>query len=479
MTSRTDLAAALDDVLTFVRRYLVMRDDQAVALALWVAHTFVFDRGDQSPILGVTSAVSRSGKSRLFEVLRAVVARPWYVIRPSEAVVFRRIARDHPTLLLDEGDALWNDRSPAAEGLRAILNAGNRRDDAVVSRVVSKGRTFDLADFDIYCPKAVAGIGGLPATVLDRAIVLRMVRRRPDEPVDKLRLRLVKDDGGRLRERLAAATQSLGPLEVPRDRMPPGLTDREEDGWEPLVAIADAAGGDWAERVRAAAVLLQADAAQAAEDDAGLALLLLRDLREIFAAADVEGIPTAVLVHRLVAMTDSPWAAMPPAHRPATGHDLRRMLAPYGIRPDRLSRTIDPGHNRGYLRAAFVDAWGRYLPSRTPGQVDQVDQVSQPGPSERAGGAESGTPGTPGTPATHNGATGDADLAWAFVTLDAGDPGAEGLYPAHRLADMLGRPVEDVSRALRAGAGRLYQAHPGRGPGEVDRWSLLAGVAAS
>jgi hypothetical protein len=39
-----------------------------------------------------------------------------------------------------------------------------------------------------WCPKAVALIGELAGTLADRAVVLRMRRRRPDEAMAKLRL---------------------------------------------------------------------------------------------------------------------------------------------------------------------------------------------------------------------------------------------------------------------------------------------------
>src|SRR5205823_998737 len=78
--------------------------------------------------LAVTSPEKRSGKSRLFEVLEILVANPWKVITPTEAVIFRKIDKDRPTLLLDETDAIFGKRNGENyEGLRALLNAGNRR----------------------------------------------------------------------------------------------------------------------------------------------------------------------------------------------------------------------------------------------------------------------------------------------------------------------------------------------------------------
>ena len=36
--------------------------------------------------------------------------------------------------------------------------------------------------------------------------------------------------------------------------LPEGVTDRRAEAWEPLIAIADAAGGTWPERARVASV---------------------------------------------------------------------------------------------------------------------------------------------------------------------------------------------------------------------------------
>ena len=88
-----ELAATLDGLAAFVRRYVVLSEAQLVAVVLWVAHTYAIDAAEQSPYLAVTSATKRSGKTRLLDVLELLVARAWRVISPSEAVVFRKLER--------------------------------------------------------------------------------------------------------------------------------------------------------------------------------------------------------------------------------------------------------------------------------------------------------------------------------------------------------------------------------------------------
>jgi len=122
-----DGALLLDDVMRFVRRFVVLSSEQLVAIALWVVHTHAIDAADATPYLNITSAEKRSGKTRLLEVLELVVARPWRTGRTSAAALVRKIDGDKSTLLLDESDAAFKGRREYGEALRGILNDGHRR----------------------------------------------------------------------------------------------------------------------------------------------------------------------------------------------------------------------------------------------------------------------------------------------------------------------------------------------------------------
>ena len=61
------------------------------------------------------------------EVPELLVPRPWQVISPSEAVLYRTVDGSMPTLLLDEVDTIFNPRTAKDnEHLRALINSGNR-----------------------------------------------------------------------------------------------------------------------------------------------------------------------------------------------------------------------------------------------------------------------------------------------------------------------------------------------------------------
>src|SRR5262245_42192204 len=120
------LAPLLADVEDVLRRYVVFRSPaQVTATVLWTAHTHTFAAFDVTAYLSIRSPEKRSGKSRLLEVLEVLVPRPWRVVGPTEAVLFRKIDKSTPTLLLDEIDNVFHgtkSKMPEAAGLRQVLN---------------------------------------------------------------------------------------------------------------------------------------------------------------------------------------------------------------------------------------------------------------------------------------------------------------------------------------------------------------------
>jgi hypothetical protein len=92
----TPLAAHLHQVEHYVRRFVVLSTDQLVALALWVAHTHAFGAATATPYLYVSSAEMESGKTRLLEVLRLLVAHPWFTGRTTAAALTRKIDKSRP-----------------------------------------------------------------------------------------------------------------------------------------------------------------------------------------------------------------------------------------------------------------------------------------------------------------------------------------------------------------------------------------------
>lgn len=351
-----DLSGLLNDVASFIRQYVVLTECQLWTLALWTAHTYVLEAAECTPYIRIQSAEKRSGKTLLLEVLSLVVARPWSTGRVTAAVLVRKITKDMPTLLLDETDAAFKGDKEYGEALRGILNSGYRR-GGVVSLCVKAGADFDLRDFPVFGAKAFAGIGRLPDTVQDRSIPIEMCRKAKNEHAKRFRMRDAVLEAGKFGGSLDGWSVSAIPiLERVRPDIPEELGDRAADVWEPLLAIADMAGGNWPDQAREAASTLSA---KGTLEDFSQGVNLLKDIREVFIEKGSDRLSSATLITALLDMEEAPWGDL--HGRPLDARRMARTLKPYGIKPVTI-RLPDGSTPKGYLKSDFADSWNRYLP---------------------------------------------------------------------------------------------------------------------
>jgi hypothetical protein len=366
----TPLGGWLHQAEGFLRRFVVLSDDASAAVALWIAHSHAFVAAAATPYLSVSSAEMESGKTRLLEVLRLLVANPWFTGRTTPAALTRKIDKEAPTLLLDEGDPAFNGDKEYAETLRGVLNTGYRKGGAVTV-CVGQGTNIGVRDFSSFCPKAIAGIGRLPDTVQSRSIPVRMKKRLASERIERFRELRAEAVGHTIADGLAVNLEPLvEQLAVAEPWLPDELSDRAQDVWEPLLAIADAAGGLWPERARAAAVRLSG---RAEPEDASTGVRLLAHIRECFGGRD--RLAGAALLDALRGMEEAPWGDW--YGKPISAQRLSRLLRPFDIR----SRSIWLGSKsaKGFLREQFTDAWKRYLPADPPSEpADRQTGATKP-----------------------------------------------------------------------------------------------------
>lgn len=352
-------ADLLDEVREAIRRYCVLPGEhELVAVVLWCALTHLLAEFDYAPRLVIRSAEKRSGKSRLLEIIDGLVYSPLRAVNATVAYVFRSLgACPPPTLLFDEADTIFGSKSVADknEELRGLLNAGFQR-GLNFGRVV--GSDLATGEFPTFAMAALAGIGRMPETIEDRAVVVIMKRRRDEETVQPYRTRRDGPVLQGLRDRLAVWADTVRERagatypELPVD-------DRAADLWEPLVSVADLAGGAWPKLARDAAVAL---VSSAAEDDTtrSPALQLLADIRTVF---DTRFMKSDDLCSKLRALDESPWGQIELSPS-ALGVRLRE----YSIK----SRHTQDKTGRGYYLADFTDAFARYLPDKASEGVPPV-----------------------------------------------------------------------------------------------------------
>ncbi|HXN71357.1 MAG TPA: DUF3631 domain-containing protein [Candidatus Acidoferrales bacterium] len=345
----------LDEVFGYIRRFVSLSESQARVVALWIFHTHLLSSAFSTPYLAITSAEKQSGKTRLLEVLETLVSNPWLTGKVTAAVLTRKIDAEQATLLLDESDAAFAGDKDYSEALRGVLNTGHRR-GGKSSCCVGQGANISFRDFSTFSPKAIAGIGKLPDTVADRAIPIRLKRVAPGEGVERFRRREIDSEAARLRQNIATwSGLNAEKLSDARPTLPDALTDRQQDGAEPLLAIADAAGEEWPQIARRALIQLCSEA-QACDESIGK--LLLTDISQVFEALGADRLSSAGLASELAGIEISPWSEW--SHgKPLTPARLARLLSPYGIVPHSIR--IADKTPKGYEREDFKDAFRRYL----------------------------------------------------------------------------------------------------------------------
>ena len=342
-----------------VKRHVILSYDQALTVALWILFAWMHDTAAvHSPILLVTSPEANSGKTQLVSLVTHLVPRAVMGTGISEAALFRSIEKWQPTIIVDEADVLLIDNEP----LRAVINSGWTRGSCVLRCI---GENNEPHPFPTFCPKIVGMKGQrLPDTTMSRSIVIEMKRKKSSETV--MHFRSIDDAGlAELRQRaLRWANDNGEKLDGAEPDMPPGFDNRLGDNWSQLLAIADLAGDEWPTLARKAAAKLS-DVAEASSTG----VQLLADIRLIFDGPQdgfeklepLDAISSAELVRRLGADDGSRWHEFK-GGKPLTQLQLARELKRFKIYPDRVT-SLGQSQTRGYARAWFEDAWGRYLPS--------------------------------------------------------------------------------------------------------------------
>jgi putative DNA primase/helicase len=344
-----DGAAMLDEIVSAIRRHVVLPDHSARACACWVVHTFLTEQFLVSPRLSISSPTKGCGKTTLLDVVSRLVLRPLTASNVSPAAVYRVIEKYKPCLLVDEADTFLGVNNE----LRGVLNSGHRKGGAVL-RV--SGDDQEPRQFSTFGACAIALIGTLPSTLADRSIPVELSRRRPNEPVESFRPDRARHLDQLARQAARWANDNAVAVAAMDPEMPEEVTNRARDNWRVLKAIASVVGGNWPGYINEAAKAAHARGG----DDASRLELLLGDIRAVGFLGNETEIRSTDLVQRLVDLESRPWAELGRGRKALTQNGLARLLKPLAIAPG----NVGPENNRarGYKRGQFQDAFERYLP---------------------------------------------------------------------------------------------------------------------
>ncbi|MGW2143203.1 DUF3631 domain-containing protein [Nonomuraea bangladeshensis] len=347
-------AELLDEVKATLQRYVILPTEAAAdAVTLWVAATHAVPAWEIATRLFISSPQKRCGKSRLLDIIEALVYEPLVTVNISPAALVRSIGDDPPTLMLDEADTVFGPKAAGDhEDLRGLINAGFQRNRPYIRWDATIRKPESCPTFAMV---ALAGIGNMPDTIMDRAVIVKMRRRAPGESVKSFRGRRDRPGLLDLRNRLHAWIRAhLTDLENAEPDMP--VDDRAADAWESLIIVADLAGEEWGKRARAAALSFTERDEEV--DAAGqLSVRLLKDLKAVFGVDRT--LYTATILDRLHKLDESPWANY--YGRLFDARDLSKLLAQYEINSKNVRENGGPP-KKGYTADDLYDAWSRYTP---------------------------------------------------------------------------------------------------------------------
>jgi len=228
------------NISTILAKYLVMSVvEDLIVLAVWIIGTYLFCMFTSYPYLHITGPKD-SGKSRILDLLFFLAYDALHTASMSPAVLFRQVGSRGCTVLLDEAENLGS-RGDRAEELLTLFNAGYRR-LGFAQRLEKVDDSFELREYGLFSPKALAGIRTLPATLSSRAHRIQMIRAHSTDPIARRVLNDDSENWPELRHQLYMfglqfAHEVANRLEHRDDLQLFGA--RKGELWFPLLVIAD------------------------------------------------------------------------------------------------------------------------------------------------------------------------------------------------------------------------------------------------
>lgn len=358
-------AELLESVVNTIHKYVICNVHTARAAALWIVHTYLLDVIYCSPLAIITAPDKGCGKSTLLDVMADMVYQPIPTASISPAALYRTIEEYQPTLLIDEVDSFL----AGDEAMRGIINCGHKRKAAFVMRC--DGDDSKPKRFSTWSAKVLSGISAknLHDTITSRAIMLELRKKLPTETIASNRNNQAEYQT--ISRKLVRWTSDIkDQVQQSNTTLPNGLDDRQKDNWEPLLAIADIAGGPWPQIARETAIAICSKA-----ETKSYKTELLEDIQTVFELKNIDRVSTTNLIKYLCEDQEANWATYNHG-KEISPKQLAKLLSGYAI----VSNTVRFGAYetaKGYYKTQFLDVWARYIEAPIASSFESNSMPSQ------------------------------------------------------------------------------------------------------
>jgi hypothetical protein len=344
---------------------VVLTFEQQIVVALWVIHTYVYDRFLHTPRLLLDSHEPGCGKTALGHLVEVLANSTNFVSSASPAVIYHTLRKAQgTTFILDE---IENSRLWAVDRLLLnVFDAGHRK-GGVVKRVIKN----EVVEFPVFAPLMMMGVREkrFPPQLLSRSINIHMERHRDgSDEVDP-------DDPKFASVRAVLSQWANGFQRPEKCELPRGLVGREgADNWRCLIEIA--ATLDYLATASAVASVMY-------RPMTNLVVRLLWDIFRVFEACAVDALWVEDLLTALHQLPDARWDEVGldegAAPRKLNRADLLLLLRKKGIRTRSVWKQLDNGQResrRGFYRKDFERVW-QQLFGDTPTQPSKIIELAR------------------------------------------------------------------------------------------------------
>lgn len=347
----------LDELQAFCLRFCCLPSAAAATMmTLWIAHTHVVVEENgrlataTSPRLAFLSDVPGSGKTtacRMCVKLSHNGVMGTSLTAPTFAIT---MARRRPTMGIDEFDGQIKGGRGSSD-LVNIVNIGYEDDGALWMRANGD-------EYNVYGPVVLAGLGEVirvsraTQALKTRMLIIEMApSNRPVETFRREHNPAAKAHNEEVANWIATVAEEIV-LDYPE--MPDGVNGRTAQLWEPLFAVANAAGGHWPESCRLAFESFELGKSNEPAE-LPLRLRLARDLRIVFMGE--AKLDTATILGRLRALQGAPWAKLWP-HKLSAAREMSKALGA-SVKPTKVRVEVN-GEDKpvqGYTAASLESLW--------------------------------------------------------------------------------------------------------------------------
>ena len=167
--SNKEMKSVYNKIINVLKKYMDLNDEYYSLIALWIIGTYAHKKFPAYPYLFI-NAMKGSGKTRLLKIITALSCNGKLTGSMTEAVMFRKASER--TLCMDEFESVsFKEKTE----LRLLLNSAYKK-GVVVERMSKKrsekGESYEIEEFEVYCPIAIANIWGMENVLADRCITI-------------------------------------------------------------------------------------------------------------------------------------------------------------------------------------------------------------------------------------------------------------------------------------------------------------------